>query len=82
MAIDHALKGRGIGRRVLEMALSEAYSRGGHLFTLDAREEAIPFFEKLGFILTGDCIVHSDRVPNYVMRRNLVKMAFSSQPAE
>jgi len=71
MAVDPSIRGQGIGRKVLEMGLSEAHSRGCHLVTLDAREEAIPFFERLGFELTGACIVHADGVPNYVMKRNV-----------
>ena len=71
MAVDPNKKMRGIGRRVLAAALSEAQSRGCRHFTLDARKEAIPFFERVGFKLTGDHIVHADGVPNYVMRRNL-----------
>ena len=71
MAVDPTIEKRGIGRRLLEAALSEAQSRGCRHFTLDARKEAIPFFERVGFELTGDHIVHADGVPNYVMRRNL-----------
>jgi predicted N-acetyltransferase YhbS len=72
MAVDSAARIRGIGRRVLEAALTEAYSRGCKLVTLDAREEAIPFFETLGFQQTGDCITHADCVPNYVMKQILI----------
>ena len=71
MAVDPTIKKRGIGRRVLEAALSDAHLQGCNLVTLDAREEAIPFFERVGFKLTGDHIVHADGIPNYVMRRNL-----------
>ena len=73
MAVDPAERERGIGRRVLEAALAEAHSLGCNLSTLDARREAIPFFERLGFILTGDSIVHADGVPNYVMKRDISK---------
>jgi predicted N-acetyltransferase YhbS len=69
MAVHPTVKKRGIGRRVLEAALSEADARGSELVTLDARKEAILFFERVGFELTGECIVHADGVPNYVMRR-------------
>jgi len=71
MAVDPTIQKRGVGRLMLEAALSEAQSRGCRHFTLDARKEAIPFFERVGFELTGDHIVHADGVPNYVMRRNL-----------
>lgn len=71
MAVDPDIKMRGIGKRVMVAALSEAQSRGSYLVTLDAREEAIPFFDRIGFKLTGDCIVHADGVPNYVMKRNI-----------
>ena len=73
MAVDQTLKRQGIGRALLEAVLSEAYSNGSNLVTLDAREEAIPFFESLGFKLTGDHIVHADGVPNYVMKKALQK---------
>ena len=67
MAVDPKIRGRGVGKLVLGAALAEARLRDATGFTLDAREEAIPFFEKSGFRLTGVKIVHADGVPNYVM---------------
>lgn len=69
MAVDPTTRSRGVGRLVLSAALIEAQSRGATGFRLDARKEAIPFFEKLGFNLTGERIVHADGVPNYGMKR-------------
>jgi len=69
LAVDPIARRRGVGKLVLEAAMTEAQFHGAAVFTLDARKEAIPFFEKLGFSLSGEFIVHADGVPNYVMRR-------------
>jgi predicted GNAT family N-acyltransferase len=67
MAVDPAYRKRGIGKSVLRAALLEIEQTEGNVVTLDSRESAVPFFESLGFELTGERIVHADGVPNYVM---------------
>ena len=69
MAVEQTVRHKGIGKHVLEAALIEARSRGADGFRLDARIEAIPFFEKIGFKLTGEQISHNDGVLNYGMVR-------------
>lgn len=69
MAVDPAVRNRGVGSRVLEAALAEAERHRAADFTLDARKEAVAFFEKLGFTATGQEIIHADGVKNYVMTR-------------
>ncbi|QQS19461.1 GNAT family N-acetyltransferase [Candidatus Saccharibacteria bacterium] len=69
MVVVPTTRGKGVVRLMLSAALTKAQSRGATGFTLDARREAIPFFKKLGFELTGKRIVHADGVPNYAMER-------------
>ena len=71
MAVAQEARSRGVGKLLLEAAISKAQSCGGDIFMLDARREAISFFEKCGFSLTGKVVVHDDGVLNYAMRREI-----------
>ncbi|MFD2023989.1 GNAT family N-acetyltransferase [Promicromonospora aerolata] len=42
-------QGRGIGRRLMEAVCATADALGVRKLTLDARETAVPFYERLGF---------------------------------
>jgi predicted GNAT family N-acyltransferase len=50
MATAEVLQGRGLGRRLLEMAVAEAeYDEPGRLFWCNARTSAVGFYENLGW---------------------------------
>jgi GNAT superfamily N-acetyltransferase len=49
MLVDHSLRGRGIGRALMEHALAYAESRGAASVRLDATPLGEPLYEKLGF---------------------------------
>lgn len=69
MATKEALHGQGLGRLVLQAAEREAVGRGATAFQLDSRREAIGFYEKLGYQLTGEEVMHTDGIPNFTMRK-------------
>ncbi|WP_294646244.1 GNAT family N-acetyltransferase [uncultured Aureimonas sp.] len=53
--VDASLRGRGLGRRLMDAALSRAGSRGCRLV---ATQEGLPLYEKLGFVATGEIVQH------------------------
>jgi len=71
MATAEAYQGKGLGGGVLEMAERVAVARGAEGFILDARKEAIPFYEKHGYILTGAEVSHTDGITNFTMTKQV-----------
>lgn len=53
MAVEEAYRGRGVGRALGERLAERARERGDRTIVLYAREHAIPFYEKLGYRVTG-----------------------------
>ena len=69
MATRKEFARQGIGSDVLRAAEEQAARQGVRNFWLDARERAIPFFEKNGYTLTNNTIIHEDGVLNYRMNK-------------
>ncbi|WP_257625713.1 GNAT family N-acetyltransferase [Rhizobium sp. L51/94] len=53
--VDEAMRGRGIGRRLMDMALAEC---GDRECRLNATKEGLPLYTKLGFKETGRILQH------------------------
>lgn len=53
--VDGALRGRGLGRRLMDAALADAGHRQCRLI---ATQEGLPLYEKLGFVATGEIVQH------------------------
>ncbi|HUS61755.1 MAG TPA: GNAT family N-acetyltransferase [Acidimicrobiales bacterium] len=49
IGVDLELRGRGIGRRLLEIVEARALARGAHSIVLGAVDEARGFYERLGY---------------------------------
>lgn len=54
MAVVDDVRGRGIGRALLQFLEAEARKRGARSFTLGAQVQARPFYEKAGYVAVGD----------------------------
>jgi len=54
MATEHACQGRGIGRRLLEDAIRRLRSDGVEVLWANGRDEALGFYQRLGFDIVGD----------------------------
>jgi predicted GNAT family N-acyltransferase len=74
MATAQKFRGQQIGTEVLRFAEALAYVQGrAQGFTLDAREKAVPFFERNGYDWTGELVTHDDGVLNFTMtKRGLI----------
>ncbi|MEO9339755.1 GNAT family N-acetyltransferase [Mesorhizobium sp. SB112] len=53
--VDAAMRGRGLGRKIMERAILEA---GARICLLVATQEGLPLYEKLGFVATGEIAQH------------------------
>jgi len=54
MAVAPALQRGGIGRRLVLAAVEGAREAGGALLLAHAREPAVPFYEAVGFVTSGE----------------------------
>ncbi len=53
VAVDDRLRGSGVGRQLMALAEQTAKEKGYYTLCLDAKEDAIGFYERLGYHLTG-----------------------------
>jgi YbgC/YbaW family acyl-CoA thioester hydrolase len=54
MAVVPAMRGSGVGRRVLEALMQAARARGDHEALLHAQTSAAPFYLRAGFVVRGE----------------------------
>lgn len=53
--VDEAMRGRGLGRKLMQAALDAA---AGRICLLVATQDGLPLYEKLGFVANGEIIQH------------------------
>ncbi|MBB4953683.1 putative N-acetyltransferase YhbS [Agrobacterium vitis] len=53
--VDAAMRGRGLGRKLMDMALAAAEGRECRLV---ATQDGLPLYEKLGFAVSGEVVQH------------------------
>jgi predicted GNAT family N-acyltransferase len=70
LAVLSELRGRGIGSRILQMLVQEAYHRGMLEVFLHAQVSAMRFYEKHGFSAQGD-VFQEAGIPHQLMHRSL-----------
>jgi GNAT superfamily N-acetyltransferase len=56
--VDAAMRGRGLGRRLMDAALERAGTRNCRLV---ATKEGLPLYEKLGFVAVGEIVQHQGK---------------------
>lgn len=71
MAVDTAEQGKGIGADLVSAADIYAVNMGKSKIILHARDIAIPFYEKLGYEVTGD-VFHEVGIPHHKMVKLLL----------
>ncbi len=70
VAVVTDLRGRGIGKALVEHAEALAQSLGYRRTILHARETAVPFYEKLGYAKVGEGFVEVT-IPHWAMGKPL-----------
>ena len=70
MAVQNNLQGKGIGASMMNYAENVARDTGYHKIIMHARKTTIPFFEKLGYKVTGNEF-EEITIPHFVMEKKL-----------
>ncbi|WP_315774153.1 MULTISPECIES: GNAT family N-acetyltransferase [unclassified Bradyrhizobium] len=70
--VDEAERGRGLGRRLMQQALSLA---GERRLQLVATEDGLPLYEKLGFRRSGEIVQHQGHLAEAVAQPGAVRAA-------
>jgi GNAT superfamily N-acetyltransferase len=71
MAVLQEYQKRGIGEALVKFAENDAILRNGNMIWFNAREIAVPFYQKLGYKIIGEPFDIGDIGEHYVMYRNL-----------
>ena len=70
MAVLNDLQGKGIGRALMNFAENLARDNGYKILSMHARKNAIGFYEKMGYKVSGDEFIEVT-IPHYVMEKVL-----------
>jgi predicted GNAT family N-acyltransferase len=76
MAVLNAWRGRGVGRSLLAALLNEARKRGWPEVSLNAQVPVIGFYERFGFVKTGEIFMEA-AIPHQAMRLELQPLGAS-----
>jgi len=71
MAVDFQYQKQGIGRLVIEHMEYYARQNKAHELFLNARENAVGFYKKLGYVITGKSYLLFDSIQHYKMMKKL-----------
>ena len=72
MAVRSDLQGNGLGSKMLERLEHEALSKGYSEIILDARFNAVRFYESNGYSVTGPSYNLWGMIPHFAMRKSIV----------
>jgi GNAT superfamily N-acetyltransferase len=70
MAVLNDLQGKGIGRALMNFAENLARDRGYKIISMHARKNAIGFYEKMGYSVSGNEFIELT-IPHYIMEKKL-----------
>lgn len=71
MAVLSHYQGKGIGAKILMEIERIAIERGLQMIVLDARENAVPFYLKNGYAVTGTSYLLFGVIPHFKMEKSL-----------
>lgn len=71
MATADVARGRGLGRLALDAALAHVRAEGAVLIWCNARDVALSFYERVGFVVAGDGFVSDRGIPHHPMALDL-----------
>jgi len=70
VAVDESLQSRGIGKKLVEFSEQFAKDNGFKKIVMNARDVAVPFYEKLGYKKDGDMFVEVT-IPHFKLYKHL-----------
>ncbi|AAZ25690.1 bifunctional GNAT family N-acetyltransferase/hotdog fold thioesterase [Colwellia psychrerythraea] len=71
MAVSAEAQGQGLGQKIIEALEHQAQKLGLTEITLNAREDAVGFYQKLGYSLQGFSHLLFDEIKHFVMNKAL-----------
>ncbi len=71
MATADGYRSRGCGQSILDELLRHTRTRGGQTVWCNAREDAVAFYERAGFVRRGDVFLTAGDRPHYLMDLHL-----------
>ena len=71
MAVDDSYQGQGIGHRIVKHMEQYAKDNNADELFLNARENAVGFYEKLGYKITEKTYILFDSIQHYKMMKKL-----------
>ncbi len=72
MAVDTDYQGKGIGQKLIDFAEQTAIDNGFHKIVLHARKTAVPFYEKLDYMIISDEFTEVG-ILHYEMEKNILQ---------
>jgi GNAT superfamily N-acetyltransferase len=82
MATDERLRGRGVGRQVVQRVIEHVAARGGGLLWCHARLPAQPFYERAGFAPVGQRWEEPRLGPHIAMWREVSPARAGGRPPD
>jgi GNAT superfamily N-acetyltransferase len=67
MATVETVRGQGVGRLAVDAAVDHARSAGAALLWCNARDVALSFYERAGFVVEGEGFVNDHGIPHHPM---------------
>jgi len=80
MAVQKNSQGLGFGKQLIQALEQEAARQGINEITLNAREQALNFYHKLGYFKQGFAHQLYDQVNHYTMTKSLSPLALHQKP--
>lgn len=71
MAVDNDQQGKGIGKKLMLRMEEIAKGQGSSEIILHAREIAVPFYEKLGFVINEKSHLLFNEIQHYLMSKKI-----------
>jgi predicted GNAT family N-acyltransferase len=71
MATAEGRRGQGLGQRIMEFLEQAASRRGATAIVLNARNQAVPFYARLGYEAVGEGPLLFGCIPHTAMRKRL-----------
>ena len=69
MAVHPAWQGQGVGQQLLEYLEAAARRQGLHEIVLHARAGAVPFYQRLGYVVLAESHTLFGCLPHFLMRQ-------------
>jgi N-acetylglutamate synthase-like GNAT family acetyltransferase len=71
VAIATAAQGKGIGKAIMAYVEEKARLKGWNEIVLEARENAVPFYQAIGYTIVAESYLLFGEIQHYRMKKNL-----------